>query len=184
MTPFRLRLAVDMDEVLADALSAQRAWFRRTCGYEWTDAELRGRRFRDLVSPEDYAAMEAMLHQGDFFASLDVMPGAQEAISALCETCEVFITTAAMEYPASCAPKFAWLREHFPCISPLNIVFCGDKSILAADVMIDDNLRHFRRFQGQGVLFTAPHNALETWSPRADNWQDVLAIVDRIDEDR
>ncbi len=184
MPPSRLRLAVDMDEVLADALTAQRAWFSRTYGRDWTDAELRGRHFRDLVPADEYAAMEAMLHQGDFFATLAVMPGAQDAISALCETCEVFITTAAMEHPASCAPKFAWLREHFPCISPLNIVFCGDKSILAADVMIDDNLRHFRRFQGQGVLFSAPHNMSETWTPRADNWPDVLTIVDRIDASR
>lgn len=184
MSPSRLRLAIDMDEVLADACSAQRAWLRQSFGYTWTDTELRGKHFKDLLSADDYSALEDMLHQGDFFATLAVMPGAQEAVSALCETCEVFITTAAMEYPASCAPKFAWLREHFPCISPLNIVFCGDKSILAADVMIDDNLRHFRRFQGQGVLFTALHNALETWSPRADNWQDVLTIVDRMDEDR
>ncbi|MBS1103623.1 hypothetical protein JK202_11435 [Gluconobacter sp. Dm-62] len=184
MSQSRLRLAIDMDEVMADACSAQRTWLQKSFGYTWTDAELRGQHFRDLVSAEDYKAMEDMLHQGDFFATLAVMPGAQDAISALCETCEVFITTAAMEYPASCAPKFAWLRDHFPCISPLNIVFCGDKSILAADVMIDDNLRHFRRFKGQGVLFTAPHNMAETWTPRADNWRDVLTIVDQIDASR
>ncbi|GBR69316.1 5' nucleotidase, NT5C type [Gluconobacter kanchanaburiensis] len=184
MSKPRLRLAIDMDEVIADACSAQRTWFRETFGYDWSDTELQGRHFRDLVTPDEFAAMETMLHQGDFFATLSVMPGAQEAISALCETCEVFITTAAMEYPASCAPKFAWLREHFPCISPLNIVFCGDKSILAADVMIDDNLRHFRRFQGQGILFTAPHNMSDIWNPRAGTWQDALTIVDEIDGKR
>ncbi|MDE7539263.1 hypothetical protein [Gluconobacter sphaericus] len=51
--------------------------------------------------------MGAVLHQGDFFASLIGMPGAKDAISILCETYKMFITTAAMEYSTSCTPKFA-----------------------------------------------------------------------------
>lgn len=57
--------------------------------------------------PKDYAVMGAVLHQGDFFASLIGMPGAKDAIFVLCETYKMFITTAAMEYSTSCTPKFA-----------------------------------------------------------------------------
>lgn len=48
-----------------------------------------------------------------------------------------------------------------------------DKSIIAADFLIDDNARHFERFSGQGLLFSAPHNVFETRYPRLNSWQDV-----------
>ncbi len=57
-----------------------------------------------------------------------------------------------------------------------NVVFCGDKSIVAADYMIDDDVRHFRRFRGEGILFTAPHNVHETEFRRVDNWRQIREI--------
>lgn len=101
------------------------------------------------------------------------MPGSQQVLQELAERYEVFVGTAAMEYPASFTPKFCWLAEHFPFIKPSHIVFCGDKSILSSDFLIDDNARHFSHFCGQGVLFTAPHNANVSGYPRVDNWEDV-----------
>jgi hypothetical protein len=86
---------------------------------------------------------------------------------------EVFIATAVMEFPGSFAAKFRWLAQHFPFIPPSHIVFCGDKSILSVDYLIDDNDRHFRRFHSQGVLFTAPHNLYVTGYPRVNGWADV-----------
>jgi 5'(3')-deoxyribonucleotidase len=56
-------------------------------------------------------------------------------------------------------------------------VFCGDKEIVDADVLIDDRSRHFRGFRGKGILFTAPHNANEAAALRANNWNDVLEIL-------
>ncbi|EHH69486.1 hypothetical protein GMO_07930 [Gluconobacter morbifer G707] len=171
-----------MDEVIADAFSAQRLWYQRTYGYEWDDTSLEGHSLKQLADPEHAAAMENLLHQGDFFADLEVMPGAQEGLRQLSEDFDIFITTAAMEYPASCAPKFGWLRRNFPFISPMNIVFCGDKSILAADFMIDDNARHFQRFQGQGILFSALHNMNTIWSPRVENWKDAVDLMRQLKE--
>ena len=69
--------------------------------------------------------------------------------------------------------KFEWMHEHFPFIPDSHLVFCGDKSILNADFLIDDRARHFRRFKGEGILFSSPHNALVTAYRRVDNWLDV-----------
>lgn len=171
------RLAIDMDEVIADAFTAQRTWYRNAHGYEWTDEDLKGHHLGDLAKAEHAAGMQDLLHAGNFFADLKVMLGAQDALKYLAQYFDIFITTAAMEYPASCAPKFHWLQRHFPFISPLNIVFCGHKNILAADFLIDDNIRHFRNFQGQGVLFSAPHNLNVNWSPRVNNWEDATSYL-------
>jgi 5'(3')-deoxyribonucleotidase len=78
-----------------------------------------------------------------------------------------------MEFPKSFGPKYRWLRRHFPFLSPTHFVFCGDKSILHADYLIDDMPRHFERFAGQGVLFTAAHNANVAAKLRVNNWLEV-----------
>jgi 5'(3')-deoxyribonucleotidase len=78
-----------------------------------------------------------------------------------------------MEFPTSFVAKYEWLKEHFSFLNEMNFVFCGDKSILRVDYLIDDNVRHFKRFIGQGILFSAPHNFNETGYVRVNNWQEV-----------
>jgi 5'(3')-deoxyribonucleotidase len=43
-----------------------------------------------------------------------------------------------MTVPNSLGPKYRWLQRHFPFIPPTHYVFCGNKSILRADYLIDD----------------------------------------------
>jgi 5'(3')-deoxyribonucleotidase len=101
------------------------------------------------------------------------MEGSQEVIKELNNYYEIFITTAAMEHPTSFCAKYDWLKEHFPFLSDLNFVFCGKKSIINADYLIDDNPRHFEHFKGQGILFTAPHNLKNTSYIRVNNWIEI-----------
>ena len=82
-----------------------------------------------------------------------------------------------MEVPYSFDAKYDWLQKNFPFIPASRIVFCGDKNIINADVLVDDRSRHFKQFRGTGILFTAPHNAREAADLRADNWDDVLRIL-------
>jgi 5'(3')-deoxyribonucleotidase len=101
------------------------------------------------------------------------MPHAQRVIQALQSRYEVFIASAAMEIPTSFAAKYDWLTLHFPFIPPSHIVFCGDKGILRADFLIDDNPRQLRAFQGEGILFSSPSNAHVTGFRRVADWLDV-----------
>ena len=55
----------------------------------------------------------------------------------------------------------------------MNFVFCGDKSIINADYLIDDHVRYIKRFLGQGILFTSPNNINETGYFRVNNWHEV-----------
>jgi 5'-nucleotidase len=168
-----MRIAVDMDEVLADTLAVELEWLHKEYGHQLTLELLSERPLTDLVPEEHYRRLEEILTEGSFFADLPVMEGSQLGMLQLTEKHEVFIATAAMEYPGSFAAKFQWLARHFPFIPPSHIVFCGDKSILSADYLIDDNDRHFHRFRGQGVLFTAPHNLNVTGYPRVNGWAEV-----------
>lgn len=172
----RKRICVDMDEVMADAVAEHLLRYNRDHQAAITTHDLHGKWLWEVVPHEHHAALEAYFRAEDFFAVLAVMPHAQRVLAALQEQYEVFIATAAMEVPSSFAAKFQWLETHFPFISPSHIVYCGDKAILRADFLIDDNPRQLRRFQGEGILYSAPHNAAVNGFRRVSNWLDIEAL--------
>jgi len=174
-TPRRLRIAIDMDEVMADALGEHVRRYNAAFGTAMTAEELHGRHLEDYVPSAHRAAAEAML-DASFFADLEPMPGCQDVVRELHERHDVFIVTAAMDVPCSFDAKYRWLQRHFPFIPVSRFVFCGDKSIVEADYLIDDRARHFARFKGRPVLFSAPHNAHESRYPRVASWADVRQL--------
>lgn len=162
-----------MDEVMADALAEHLLRYNRDHNENLTLADLQGRMLWEVVSVDRHNALEGYLRSEDFFENLAVMPESQRVIRRLQQSYEVFIATAAMEVPTSFHQKFRWLERHFPFIPPSHIVYCGDKSILNADYLIDDNPRQLRRFKGEGILFTSPHNIAVKGFRRVNDWLDV-----------
>lgn len=169
------RIAIDMDEVLADTAAHQLAWYERDFGPGPTAEELHGSHLAKLVPVEHRARILEHLHHPDFFRSIPLVPGAVEAVTALSERYEIYVASAAMEHPVSFDAKFAWLDEHFPMIRPTHRVFCGDKSILGAEYLIDDSPYQLVKFRGTPLIFTAAHNVRETRFRRVADWPDAVA---------
>lgn len=167
------RIAVDMDEVITDALSKHVRLYNHHFKKQVTIEDLVGLSLPQYAEEHEREMVHQLVDTHDFFATMDILPGAIETLEALSHEYELFITTAAMEVPNSFAAKYAWLLEFVPFISPANFVFCGDKSIVNADYLIDDNVRHFKRFCGTGLLFDAPHNRHVDYNPRMKNWNDI-----------
>ncbi len=173
-------IAVDMDEVIADALGEHLLRYNRDFAHEGTPAlttrDLRGKWMWDVVPAHRLATVQSYIESEDFFAVLPVMPDAQRVLERLQSRYEIFIATAAMEVPTSFNAKYRWLARHFPFIPYSHIVFCGDKSILRADYLIDDNPRQLARFTGTGILYDAPHNAAATGYRRVQDWLEIEAL--------
>jgi 5'(3')-deoxyribonucleotidase len=167
------RIAIDMDEVIADTLEKFLSVCNTELGLSLEKSDLTGRNLWDVLGKEHFPTLKGFVNEQDFFADLDVMPDSQDVIRRLMDRYEIFISSAAMEVPTSFAAKFDWLKLHFGFIPPSNIVFCGDKSILNADYLIDDNARHFEHFRGEGILYAAPHNARVEGYRRVHNWIEV-----------
>ncbi len=165
-----------MDEVIADAVAEHLLRYNRDHDDTITKDDLHGKWLWDVVSVDRHPALEEYLRSEDFFAVLEVMPESQRVLKALQQRYEVFIATAAMEVPTSFAAKFKWLERHFPFIPSSHIVFCGDKGILRADYLIDDNPRQLRRFAGEGILYAAPHNVNVKGFKRVKDWLEVEAL--------
>jgi 5'-nucleotidase len=169
----RYRIAVDMDEVLADTVTKELSVYNREFGAALTKDHIAGKNLYGAVPCEHRDRVREYPRTESFFRDIPVMPGSAEVLPLLFEQHEIFIVTAAMEYPNSFRAKFDWVREHFPFVPDSRVVFCGDKSIVHADFLIDDNSRHFARFFGHGLLFSAPHNLNESHYERLNDWADV-----------
>jgi 5'-nucleotidase len=170
------RIAIDMDEVIADAYHRFYAWYERDFNLKISQDQIAGKYLRDIVPDEHRERVMQYPHTEGFFKDLPVMKDSKEVILKLSKKYEIFIASAAMEFKHSFVHKHEWLREHFPFIPWTHVVFCGDKSILNADYLIDDHVRHFKHFSGQGILFTSPHNVNVEWNPRVDNWKEVADL--------
>ena len=167
------RICVDMDEVMADTLSEHLRRYNQEFDESITPEDLTGKGLWEVTPLGRQQQLRAFLDAEDFFEDLPLMPGAQEVLKSLSARFEIFIATQAMSVPNSLGPKYRWLQRHFPFIPPTNYVFCGNKSILRAGYLIDDLPRNLQRFEGHGLLYTAPHNRNVAGFTRVDNWQQV-----------
>lgn len=161
-----------MDEVIADFQLKHLNLYNDNFNELLSIEELHGTRLWDL---RPHLAKEILAYVDDptYFRDLNVIEESQQVIRELDQRYEIFIVTAAMEHPSSFTAKYEWLKEHFPFLSDNNFVFCGDKSIIRADYLIDDSPKNLKQFLGQGLLFTAPHNIYETEYIRVHNWKEV-----------
>jgi 5'(3')-deoxyribonucleotidase len=167
------RICVDMDEVIADTLSEHLRRYNQAFDEEVTPQDLAGKGIWEVAPLDRQQQLRAFLDAEDFFEDLPVVPGAHDVLKDLSARFEIFIATQAMAVPNSLGPKYRWLQRHFPFIPPSQYVFCGNKSILRAGYLIDDLPKNLLRFEGQGLLYTAPHNLAATGFVRVDNWQQV-----------
>jgi len=167
------RICVDMDEVMADTLAEHLRRYNQAFDEEVTLEDLAGKGLWEYTPLDRKEQLRAFLDAEDFFEDLPLMPGAQEVLRELSKRFEIFIATQAMAVPNSLGPKYRWLQRHFPFIPPSHYVFCGDKGILSADYLIDDQPRNLLRFNGKGLLFTAPHNLAIEGFVRVSNWQEI-----------
>jgi 5'(3')-deoxyribonucleotidase len=166
------RIAIDMDEVMADTIEKFISLYKREHNLEIRLEDMPGREFHELLPQELYGSTRKYINEPGFFRDIPVMPDSQRVVKELYEKYDVFIVSAAMEFKNSLIDKYDWLAEHFPFISWERIIFCGLK-IVKVDIFIDDRIRNFVDFDGRALLYSSPHNFLINDYERVDNWQQV-----------
>ena len=165
-------IAIDMDNVIVDIESQYIKWYKERFGVVIPREQLLGKpETKGFPNPE---AVYDFLLTPNFFRTAKPLPGALQAVQQLAASFQVYIVSAAMEFPQSLPEKYEWLREHLPSVSWSQIVFCGDKRIIGTDYMIDDHVKNLDNFRGTGLLFTAAHNINIDRHIRVNNWSEVL----------
>jgi len=168
------RIFVDMDGVLADVYAQFIAYEKRNGG-QMIDLDTAIAMGGEKAFPN----VMNYLSEPGFFRTLPLIEGCVEVMEYLYSKYDLFILSAAMEFPNSLREKYDWLSEHFPFIKWEKIVFCGDKSFVSGDVLIDDYPRNLDPFQGTKILFTQPHNKFlnDEGYTRVNSWAEIRNIL-------
>jgi 5'-nucleotidase len=166
------RLLIDMDDVMADTFSHLIKYTNERRGTNYKRDEINSVA-TNAAFRLDYEPVRNMLWEKGFFRTMPVMPDALEVVKKLHEKYELFVVSAATEFPQSLSEKLEWLDEHFPFIGWKHTVFCGHKYMIKADYLIDDHEKNLTHFTGTPLLFTAPHNHGVEGYLRMDSWKAV-----------
>jgi 5'-nucleotidase len=176
----RKTIGIDMDGVLADIEDHILQTYQAETGILLTRNDIKGKSEEELFP--DRAMVMKICNRAGFFRNLPVMEGAVEAVKKLMEDYEIYIVSAAMEFPLSLFEKREWLAEHFPFISWKNIIFCGDKRIIDTDYLIDDHCKNLDFCKGKALMFTAFHNVEKNHHQRINHWSEVSALLKELEE--
>ncbi|MGZ5189912.1 MAG: 5' nucleotidase, NT5C type [Flavisolibacter sp.] len=170
----RKSIAIDMDGVISDTTAQFIKWYEKDRGEKLSREYFHGK-IEEECLPD--GLVEIYLYSPGFFRTAPIIDGAKEAVLELMEHFDVYIVSAAMEFKQSLTEKYEWLEEHFPFIPWTHIIFCGDKSIISTDYMIDDHVKNLDSFKGSAVLFTAAHNINIDRHKRLNNWSEVVNFL-------
>lgn len=168
------RIAVDMDGVIADVAEQFFRYDEQDFGKRKTWNDVTGK--KEL---EAFPNSRKYICSNGFFRTAPVIKDSQEILSRLNKVYEVFIVSAATEFPQSLSEKQEWLNEHFPFVKWQQMVFCGSKTIIDADIMIDDHFKNLDPFPGTTLLFSQPHNLhYESGRhKRVQSWKEIASIL-------
>ena len=168
------RIAIDMDNVIADITTAFLDSHEQETRIRLIPDDINGK-----LESEAFPNVMNWVNTEGYFRNLLVMPDSQRVIKKLMEQYEVFIVSAATQFPRSLYDKMMWMEEHFPFIGWEHICLCGFKTIVKADILIDDHFKNLDYFEGETFLFTATHNVLAENGrhKRVNSWLEIEEIL-------
>jgi len=173
MSNEKQRLAIDQDEVIADFLSKAITYYNKEYSENVTFESLREHLNNNPIAGN---ILYNYMEYDNFCRDLEVIKDSQKVILELSKKFEIFIVSAATLRPKTMLDKLEWLSKHFCFIPRENIVFCGNKSIIQADYLIDDSAHNVKNFKGKGILFSNPYNKNVTDLPRVNDWEEVAEM--------
>ena len=169
-----ISIAIDMDDVLADTTGKIVHIYNDIYKTDYTMADLMKMDLRETMTSDIIDVLLEEFNKPGFARDLALKEHAIDVVEALNEKYDIYIATAAMEVPGTFTDKYEWLEEHFPFLDPNYFIFCGNKKVVQADYLIDDNIDQLHNFTGPGILKTAYLNqGMSAPFTRKDNWLEL-----------
>tara|TARA_R110002051_G_scaffold143507_1_gene216405 strand:- start:271 stop:774 length:504 start_codon:yes stop_codon:yes gene_type:complete len=162
-----------MDEVIADTYGAHIEIYNKEFNGNLTTAACMGTEVWRMVPQAHQDNVRKHATRRGFFRNLKPIAGSQEILARLADKHEVYIASAAMQFPNSLEEKSDWLDEFFPFIPWQNRIMCGHKHILKGDILIDDRSYNLETFDGRSLQFTSPHNVNTQGFERVNTWFEI-----------
>ena len=172
-----MTIFVDMDDVLADTYGKHIELYNKEHKQELSLAQIESGEVWHNVPEIHQESILQHAYQKGFFRDLEPIKDAIQVMEALHNKHEVYIATAATQFPNSLKEKSDWLDQYMPFITWEHRIMCGHKFILRGDLLIDDRTYNLEKFDGDTLLFNSPHNVNDTGYTRVSSW---LEIAERL----
>lgn len=176
----RKRILIDIDSVIADLVPEWLNLYNTDYNDFVKVEQITEWDMTKFVKPECGTKIYDYLHYIHLYDRVRPIDGAISSIHWLRQhDYDVRFVTSGVQ-PA----KIEWLgnhglliNEHF-LFSP-DVIVAHDKSIIKADIMIDDNIKNCENFQGKSILFAQPWNDVMSNFFRASSWPDIIQYLAR-----
>lgn len=109
-----MNIAVDIDEILADCMTAIVTYYNQTHGAALTLNDFRSMRFSETWGGTDEEAIQIMydFYQSPLFKELKPIDGAKDALQILKRDHELYVVTARTNDVTDLT--LSWIEQHFP----------------------------------------------------------------------
>lgn len=184
------RIIVDIDDTIADLLPVWISWYNHEYKDDLRLSQITGWDLTEFVKPECGRKIYDYLGDPDLYENVLPVPGSVDAVASFTEAGhQVFFVTAAY-HPR----KIQWLRDNGFLPSDgsedWRYMVAKNKSLIIADIIVDDRYGTVMTFPGYGVLYNQAHNrGLAVTGPdriRVENWKQakeiVLALAENVDK--
>lgn len=177
----KLKLFVDMDEVLCDLSDAIRKSVNRDFGENFQKGYNKSYWWQDYGIQQGY--FEYLLNKEGLFYNLEPIEGAIEVLTKLHkEGYDIHILTCPQRNRDCFYEKVMWIKKYLPFIDiEKNFHTTGNKGLFAAEdrLLIDDNTEYLNQWcenDGCIIVFNQSWNK-DFEGDRAYNWNEVYDIV-------
>lgn len=180
---------LDLDGVLADFEKGfLNEWRRLYPHRDYVPLEQRNTFKPYHQYPLEYKADVVAIYESEgFFANLEPIAGALQAVTQLNVICEqvYFCTSPLNQYRYCLAEKYDWIARYFGFEYTKRIYVCKDKSLVRGDYLIDDRpkLRCSLTPTWEHVLYGQPYNRSSLDQPislRRLTWQNYDWFINEI----
>ena len=177
----RVKILLDLDNTIAD-FDAQLSKFGRMHGMHWVKSKDQRTRYEaeDEYTVEQARQARALALTPTFYSTMDPLPGAIAAVKKLIalgyDVRFCTVPGSSKEYfPQIKQEKKAWVEEHFGREASEGMIFTEDKTLVHADVLIDDKPVQVgaRKPDWFQIVYDHPYNRDAADSrPRITDWRD------------
>ncbi len=179
---------IDVDDVICEKGFIHLVNEFLQTNYEQEDAK--SYYINDLIPKERFEEWKEFFRQKNVYDYVELMPKAKEIIQQLTKKYEIYFVTAFVfrdspkDSGKTLTDKFNFLAKEFSFIDPSHYIFIQDKSLIQADIRIDDSLKNLQGKARLKFLYTAYHNkniGLEELQTkeiiRVNDWEEIAKYL-------
>jgi 5'(3')-deoxyribonucleotidase len=167
-------IALDIDDVCLALMDSWLSFYNKDFEDHLIENVIDDWDIRKFVKPNAQTAIYEYINEPNVFSNAKPVLGALDCVNYLKSLGHRIIYVTANN-PDEC--KQEWLKKWGFLQDNKDFVQAYDKSLILADILLDDRYENARDFNGTGYLFTRPWNKKYDYSFRVDNWDDFIREI-------